>query len=124
MSDRSGSGAPLEQTCGVQKRVHLADQLLHIENDGDASFGIAGIHAGFGCCSPDRCSLIEPLTDAFQEIRNRNCWRFLGHHGASVTTTHAPFANEVEQKVSNFLALLPPDGSSSKRRGSLVNGRL
>ena len=114
-----GAGEGEEKNCRtVQLPVHRLNRLAAFRNVFTCKrvalhrgrwrrlFGVAGLRAGFGCFR-DCCGFIEPIADAFEEIRDRNCWNVLGHYGASMTTTHASFVREVERIQSNVVAVWP-----------------
>src|SRR5260370_131668 len=56
------SDDPVDQTCGIQQRACLIEELLDVESDIQALLMKAGTGAGIGCASNSR-GLIEPVTD-------------------------------------------------------------
>src|SRR6202011_6138771 len=58
--------------------------------------------------------------DQFAHAGNSDMGHFRAHGVPCHGTTHACRAREVERKLSNLMALLPPAGSSSDRAANLV----
>src|SRR5437762_2858015 len=58
---------------------------------------------------------LQPTPHLLRSALISKVYRSIG--GVSFAATHAPFANEVERKLSNLMAHLAPAGSSSDQEG-------
>jgi hypothetical protein len=70
------SGHPVDQTCGIEQRCRLIEELLDVESDFKAFLMKARSRAGIGCAPYSR-GLIKPVTDfgyrsAPSDVEKRN----------------------------------------------------
>jgi hypothetical protein len=109
-------GDPVNQTCGIQQRCYLIEQLLDVESDFNTLLIKACTGAGIGRAPYSR-NLIKPVRISVRNVlivASTKCPSIGVNSFADAT--HASYAPEVERNQSNHVAHFARCGFTNQRR--------